>query len=147
MKEIGKIAVFYAISHNKLEMVKKLVEKKLVLNYKEPISYKMANLLNVNGIYKLAARNNLINKGYTPLMFACIYGHPEIVEFLIDSGANPFIESMEGQQAADYAKDLATSQMIKRKAEAFHKKQLTDKIEQKGLVIEKDESVKRATIL
>ena len=147
MKEVGKAAAFFAISENEIELVKALVAKGLQLNYKEPFSYRFAKLINVDGVYKLAARTDVIDRGYTPLMYACSYGHPEIVEFLMDSGADPFVESLEGQTASDYAKDAATSQMIERKTKELRKKYLKNKIEQKGLIIEKDKSIKRSTIL
>ncbi|MBQ7403963.1 MAG: ankyrin repeat domain-containing protein [Lentisphaeria bacterium] len=146
MKQIGKVAVYYAISHYKKRLLKALVDKKLELDYNEPLSFKLAKMTDIIGIYKLAARNDLIERRYTPLMYACIYGHPDMVEYLVNSGANPTIRSNEGQTAEAYAKDRATLEMIKRKTKEWHSVYLEGKKRQRGLVIEKDESVRRSTI-
>lgn len=147
MKEIGKIAAYYAISHNSMDLLKALVAKKLPLNYKEPFSFRFVTVMKIDGLYKLAARNDIIDKRYTPLMYACIFSRAEMVEFLVDSGANPFVLSMEGQVAQDYAKDRATLEMMERKEKEWKNKYYTKKQKQPGLIIERDKSIKRDTIL
>ena len=146
MKQIGKLAAYYAISHNRIDLLKALIDKKLVLNYNEPLYYKFVKQIKVAGIYKLAARNDVISKRYTPLMYACIFGRPAMIELLIASGANPLIENNEGRIAMDYAKDHTTSSTIKRKTNEWKKKYLKTKKEQKGVIIETDKSIQRATI-
>jgi len=147
MKQIGKLAAYYAISHNEIGLLKALIQKKLVLNYNEPLYYKIVNQFKVDGIYKLAARNDVIDKRYTPLMYACIFGRTAMVQLLIDSGANPVIENNEGRIAQDYAKDNATARLIEKKTKEWQSKYLGKKKTQKGLIIDRNNNVKRATVL
>lgn len=145
MKQIGKLAVYYAISHNRIDLLKALINKKLELNYNEPFFYKFVKQININGIYKLAARNDIIDKRYTPLMYACIFSRPEMVKLLIESGADPLIENNEGQIAQNYARDRATMDMIKRMTKSRQEQYLKKKTSN-NLIIEQDPDVKRATI-
>ena len=146
MKQIGKLAAYYAISHNRIDLLKALISKKLELNYTEPFAYNVIKFIKVDGIYKLAARNDVIDKRYTPLMYACIFGRADMIKVLIESGANPLIENNEGRIAQDYAKDQATTRAITKATNAWKKKYLQTKREQKGLIIKKNKEVKRATI-
>ena len=146
MKQIGKLAAYYAISHNRIDLLKALIAKKLELNYTEPFAYNVIKFIKVDGIYKLAARNDVIDKRYTPLMYACIFGRADMIKVLIESGANPLIENNEGRIAQDYAKDQATTRAITKATNAWKKKYLQTKREQKGLIIKKNKEVKRATI-
>lgn len=146
MKQIGKLAAYYAIAHNEIGLLNLLIKRNLELNYNEPLYYKIVNQLKVDGIYKLAARNDVIDKRYTPLMYACIFGRTAMVQLLIDSGANPLVENNEGRIAQDYAKDNATARLIEKKTKEYQSKYLGNKTKQKGLTIEQDKSVRRATI-
>lgn len=146
MKQIGKLAAYYAIAHNEIGLLNLLIKRNLELNYNEPLYYKIVNQLKVDGIYKLAARNDVIDKRYTPLMYACIFGRTAMVQLLIDSGANPLVENNEGRIAQDYAKDNATARLIEKKTKEYQSKYLGNKTKQKGLSIEQDKSVRRATI-
>lgn len=49
-----------------------------------------------------ASRGNFLSS-ITPLMSAVLHDHPEIVEVLLDCGADPEIKSFEGKTAFDYA--------------------------------------------
>ena len=126
--------------------MKGLVDKKLELNYHEPFSYKFVSFIKIDGIYKLAARNDVIDKRYTPLMYACIFGRTDMIKLLVDSGANPLIENNEGRIAQDYAKDNATTRMINKLTREWRNKYLKGKQTQKGIVIKKNPNVKRTTI-
>lgn len=146
MKEIGRLAVYYAIAHNRIDLLKALIDKKVELNYNEPFYYKFVKKIDVKGVYKLAARNDVIDKRYTPLMYACIFGRVDMIKLLIYSGANPMIENNEGQKAMAYAKDSATSATIKKLTKEWYTARLENKKKTSGLVIEKDTSIKRASI-
>jgi hypothetical protein len=147
MRQIGRLAAYYAISHDRIDFLKALIDKKLELDYVEPFTYKAIKFFNVDGVYKLAARNDVINKRYTPLMYACIFGKTEMIQLLLDSGANPIIENNEGMIAQDYAKDHASARVITKATKDWKKKYLLDKRSGKGLIIDKDNNIKRATIL
>ena len=147
MKEIGRLAVYYAISHNRIDLLKALINKKAVLNYNEPFYYKFIKRINVTGIYKLAARNDVIDKRYTPLMYACIFSRVEMIKLLIASGANPLIENNEGKIAEDYAKDFATTNTIQKLTAKWRKTHLGKKKKPSGLIIRKDKSIQRAHVL
>ena len=146
MMQIGRLAAYYAIAHDRFDLLKALIEKKLVLDYVEPFTYKAVMFFKVDGIYKLAARNDVIEKRYTPLMYACIFGKTKMIQLLIDSGANPLIENNEGMTAKDYAKDHATFRLITKATKNWKAKYLLNKKEQKGLIINNDDKIKRATI-
>lgn len=145
MMKIGRLAAYYAISHNRIELLKAMIKKKLPLNHNEPIYYHIVKQVNVTGIYKLAARNDIIEKRYTPLMYACIFGRVEMVALLIESGANPLIESNEGRIAEDYSKDRDTYRVASKATKEWRQKYLQGK-RKPTLEIRKDTGIKRATV-
>ena len=146
MKEIGRLAIYYAIAHDRMDLLKALINKKVELNYHEPFYYKFVKQINVTGIYKLAARNDVIDKRYTPLMYACIFGRVDMMKVLVYAGANPLIENNEGKIARDYAKNIATTNMIEKLTKEWYLARVYKKKEKKGLIIEKDKSIKRASV-
>ncbi len=55
-------------------------------------------------VYDGADINEEYNGGYTPLFWACIRGHVEIVKYLVDKGANTKIKDASGKTPLDRAR-------------------------------------------
>ena len=89
------------------------MERGVELNKTLPLAFRAARLINVDGAYKFLARNNVIDRGYTPLMWAAIRSRPEIAEYLVLQGSDVNALSNEGENALDYANDTATRSAIR----------------------------------
>lgn len=81
----------------------------------------------MEGVYKFFARNGIIDRNYTPLMWAARYSRPEIAEYLVLQGSDVMAISNEEMNALDYANDTATRSAIrsaqsKLRAQAAEKK-------------------------
>lgn len=63
---------------------------------------------------------------FTPLMFAVLYDNPQVVDILLDAGADTSLRSMEGKTALDYASALPHNTMLKRSS-AFRRLKSTTK--------------------
>ena len=74
-EEIGGTALFNAILKNRTPMVKSMFSS------------------------KMASANVVANDGSTPLIVAASIGNPEIIEFLLSVGCNPFITNNDGYNA------------------------------------------------
>lgn len=74
-------------------------------------------------IYELSrvTRGNFLSS-FTPLMFAVLYDNPDVVNVLLDAGADTKIQSLEGKNALDYALMLPKTTKLRR-SEAFRKLQ------------------------
>ncbi len=76
-----------------------------------------------NGAYNLNIVKFLINKGadinkqgiygWTPLMSAAIYGHKDIVAFLLSCGADANVKNRDGETVFDIAKNSTNKNMTK----------------------------------
>ena len=119
---LGQAAMRIAISRNRLDWVKLLTERGVNLNKTLPLAFQTVKLINVEGVYKFLARNDVLDRGYTPLMWAAIYSRPEIAEYLVLQGSDISIVSNEGQRALDYANDTATRSAIRSAARTAGKK-------------------------
>ena len=119
---LGQAAMRIAIEFNHKKWVEIITEKGLDLNRTLPLPFRITIFLNIQGMYKLMARNDIIDHGFTPLIWAAIFKRPEIASYLIEHGARPDIMSNEGQIAIDYANDSATHRAIKNASKAFEEK-------------------------
>lgn len=119
---LGQAAMRIAISRNRLDWVKLLTERGVNLNKSLPLAFQAVKLINVEGVYKFLARNDVLDRGYTPLMWAAIYSRPKIAEYLVLQGSDISIVSNEGQRALDYANDTATRSAIRSAARTAGKK-------------------------
>ena len=72
-----------------------------------------------DAIYRLshATRGNFLSS-FTPLMYAVLFNNPDVVNILLDVGADPRIRSLEGKTALDYAKMLPKTTKLRR-SDAF----------------------------
>jgi ankyrin repeat protein len=110
----GETALIYACDIDNFELVKYLIEKGLDINTK---NYKGDNPLLISCIWPyIVPIENLIkeykadihvtdNDGNTPLhlVFDCEYPEIEIVEFLLDNGANINAKNNRGENVLRYA--------------------------------------------
>lgn len=124
---LGQVAMRISIKFDRKKWVETITEKGLNLNRTLPPAFRAMILLNIQGIYKLMARNDIIDRGYTPLIWAAIYKRPEIAAYLIEHGARTDIMSNEGQRAADYANDSATHRAIMNAEKAVAEKKNKEK--------------------
>ncbi len=113
LQVLGQAAIRIAIDRNRLDWVKLLVERGVELNKTLPLVFRAARLINVDGVYKFLARNNVIDRGYTPLMWAAIRSRPQIAEYLVLQGSDIEALSNEGRDALDYANDTTTRSAIR----------------------------------
>ncbi len=111
---VGLAAMRLAILNNDRKSVEALVKLGLPLNYDIALAFKAAKLVNVGGVYKFCVRNSLLEASYSPLIWAAIYGRPEIAGYLVSQGADPYRESNEGRDAFDYANDPETADAIRK---------------------------------
>ena len=102
-----------AIDRNKLDWVKLLTERGVDLHNSLSLAYKATEVLNMEGVYKFFARNGIIDRNYTPLMWAARRSRPEIAEYLVLQGSDVMAISNEEMNALDYANDVATRSAIR----------------------------------
>ncbi len=124
---LGQAAMRIAINMNRLDWVKILTERGVNLNKSIPLALKATRLMNAEGVYKFLARNDVIDRGYTPLMWAAIYSRPKIAEYLVLQGSDVNIVSNEERNALDYANDTATRSAIRTAMKARKKPVKTSK--------------------
>ena len=129
---LGQAAMRIAIEFNNKKWVEIITEKGLDLNRTLPLPFRVTIFLNIQGMYKMLARNDVIDKGYTPLMWAAIFKRPEIAAYLIEHGANIAVRSNEGQTALDYANDSETHRAIENAAKDFAEKKKQEEKENQG---------------
>ena len=72
-----------------------------------------------DAIYRLshATRGNFLSS-FTPLMYAVLFNNPDVVNILLDVGADPRIRSLEGKTALGYALMLPKTTNLRR-SDAF----------------------------
>ena len=80
----------------------------------DPFGYAIYNLSRVT-------RGNFLSS-FTPLMYAVLYDNPDVVNILLDAGADPDIRSLENKTALDYAKMLTNDTNLRR-SDAFQRLQ------------------------
>lgn len=110
---LGQAAMTIAIDRNKLDWVKLLTERGVDLHNSLSLAYKATEALNMEGVYKFFARNSIIDRNYTPLMWAARRSRPEIAEYLVLQGSDVMAISNEEMNALDYANDVATRSAIR----------------------------------
>ena len=110
---LGQAAMTIAIDRNKLDWVKLLTERGVDLHNSLSLAYKATEVLNMEGVYKFFARNGIIDRNYTPLMWAARRSRPEIAEYLVLQGSDVMAISNEEMNALDYANDVATRSAIR----------------------------------
>lgn len=87
---LGKYPIHTAVYFNNFEAVKLLLEKnKEYVNFQNDID------------------------GWTPLQDAVLKGNIEIINYLLDNGANPLLKDKEGKNALDLAINTAKGQIVK----------------------------------
>jgi hypothetical protein len=65
--------------------------------------------------------------GSTPLMMAAMYGTPQAVKLLVESGADPLLKNQQGLTAIDFARRASRMDAIDLLAAAIRSKQATGK--------------------
>lgn len=115
----GHSPLIIAAYHNQLEIVSLLIEKEVDLNY----SFSQGNALHgacFKGHFEVAKRlvisgieiNSKDENGSTPIIYATLFRHEKLAEFLFKNGANPTLKDNTGDSAVDYAKSLGLENLV-----------------------------------
>lgn len=105
----------------------KSVDDKLYANASsgdlEKVKKALENGANINKKHEGVTNPFLIFlNGTTPLMVASIYGYKDVVEYLLEKGADPKIKSKSGKTAEEYAKKSNQDEIVKMLKEASNSK-------------------------
>ena len=109
-QEKGPSEIMMALYHGKKDRVNELLASGIELNV-----YEAAATGQMDRLRKLIAGDpSLVNThsvdGFTPLGFAVFFGHPEIVDVLLEAGADVNLASRESMKVAPLASASAAGQ-------------------------------------
>lgn len=111
------VTMKYAIYANEQDVVKKLIEKKIPLNFNLNDLYQTTKRLNTDGAYELLARNAIIKEGKFPLLWAAEKNNVDLIRLLLASGADPLQTTNAGTTAMQYATSMEAIRELKQAEE------------------------------
>ena len=114
---IGFLAMKHAVTAGNIFLAGKILEKNLEINTTLSLIYKTLTVVNVEGLHELLARNGLIDDGKNALFWAAEADDPEMIQFLLDHGANPHALDSAGNRPLAYARKLESTRILKRAME------------------------------
>ena len=112
-RDVGFLTMQWAIKGGNLKLVEALVGKGVPLTIETSDFTRVTRAMQAKGISKVFANYGLLPENRTPLMWAAIYGQPQIAAYLIAKGSDVKAKDNKGNTALDYAKDYATAKVIK----------------------------------
>lgn len=111
---IGLVAMRGAIRGKDKELAGYILDKKLPLNWNERTVRTLLRRINASGIYRLMARNELMDIKRAPLLYAAKENNLEMVEFLLEKGANIMQKDEKGYDALSLATDRHVVSFLKK---------------------------------
>ena len=115
---IGFLAMKHAVKARNIFLAGRILEKKLEINTKLSIIYKTMAVVDVEGIHKLLARNNIIDDGKNALFWAAEADDPEMIRFLLDHGADPLSSDNAGNRPLKYARRYESIRILRKSERA-----------------------------
>lgn len=103
----------HAIASGNGTVLKRIIEKKLPLNSDASTVLKGLEIANVEGVFQFFARNGIVDDGKTPLFWAAFYDKNDIINMLIEAGADPNVRDHAGSRAVDYANSYETVKLLR----------------------------------
>ncbi len=111
-----------AIEKNDLPVFRALLAKGPSLDPVPSLTNRFMRVLNINGIYKLAARNHLIKDGKMPLFWAAENDNLVMIQELLNAGAIPTCTDNAGNQPISYAKMRETIKLLEQAEKDYIRK-------------------------
>ena len=111
-----------AIEKNNLPVFRALLAKGPSLNPTPTWVNRVMRQLNINGVYKFSARNNLIKDGKMPLFWAAENENLIMIQELLNAGAIPVSVDNAGNRPISYAKMRQTINLLTQAEKEYRQK-------------------------
>ncbi|MBO5760422.1 MAG: ankyrin repeat domain-containing protein [Lentisphaeria bacterium] len=111
---IGLVAMRGAIRGKDKELAGYILDKKLPLNWNERTIRTLLRRINASGIYRLMARNELMDIKRAPLLYAAKENNLEMVKFLLANGADIMQKDEKGYDALSLATERNIVSFLKK---------------------------------
>lgn len=111
---LGLLIMKCAIDGKNPELVKLLIRKKVPLNWNQSFVHNSLRRIKTHGLYRILVRQGVFSKRRSPLMWAALNNNIELIEILLDAGANPLQKDENGNTAYELATERRTISLLKK---------------------------------
>lgn len=111
----GLLAMKGAIRGSDKKLAKYILDKKLPLNRDPHIARVILKRISTSGIYRLMARNEMLDIRRAPLLIAAKENNLEMVKFFLENGASALQKDEKGYDALSLATDRNVISFLKKK--------------------------------
>ena len=106
---LGLMIMYYAIAGGDIKVVETLIDRRMPLNRDPSLIFKGTKLLKTKRFFQILVRNGILANGRTPVHWAAIANNKQIVQLLINRGADP----LQMDEAGNTADELTTSPEVR----------------------------------
>lgn len=110
---IGFLAMKHAVKAGNLLLTGRILEKKLEINSSLSVIYRTMAAVNFEGFHELLARNHMIEDGKSALFWAAEADDPEMIQFLLERGADAWARDNAGNHPLSYARKYESIRLLK----------------------------------